>query len=47
MAAPSDGIGVRQIVIWTVFSTLLVAGLVLYFRHAGAVRPLLDLLVER
>jgi hypothetical protein len=46
MAAPTDRIGVRQFVIWAVFSMLFVAGLVLYFRHVDAVRPLLDLLIE-
>ena len=39
---PADRPPVRQVVLWTVFTAVLVLGLVLYFRFAARVAPLLD-----
>ena len=49
IAAPpvSDRIAGRQIILWSVFTALLVIGLVLYFRFAHSFAPLLDVLTER
>ena len=38
---------VRQAVLWFAFTALLVAGLILYFRLAGRVVPLMDVVVDR
>lgn len=42
-----DRIAGRQIILWSVFTALLVIGLVLYFRFANSFAPLLDVLTER
>ena len=38
---------VRQAVLWLAFTVLLVAGLILYFRFAGRVVPLMDVVGDR
>ena len=39
---PADRPPVRQVVLWTALTALLVLGLVLYFRFGTHVAPLLD-----
>ncbi|HVT38741.1 MAG TPA: hypothetical protein VHE78_06845 [Gemmatimonadaceae bacterium] len=38
----ADRLPIRHVVLWTVFTAVLVLGLVLYFRDAARVAPLLD-----
>ena len=38
---------VRQAALWFAFTALLVAGLILYFRLAGRVVPLMDVVGDR
>jgi hypothetical protein len=45
--APADRPRVRQVVMWTAFTAVLVLGLVLYVRFAARVAPLLDAVNSR
>ena len=52
MPAPSadtltDRHRVRAIVLWLAFTTLLVAGVFLYFRFGDRILPLIDAMAER
>ena len=46
-AETADRVRLRQAVIWTVFAALLVLGIVLWFRFAGRITPMLDALTGR
>ena len=46
-AEPAARPGTRQLVIWSVFAALLVLGLVLWFRFANRIVPMLDALTDR
>jgi len=43
----SERIAGRQIILWSVFTAMLIVGLVLYFRFGNSFAPLLDVLTER
>jgi type VI protein secretion system component VasF len=45
--AQAERLGLRQAVIWTVFAALLVLGIVLWFRFAGRITPMLDAIMGR
>ncbi len=45
--AQADRLGARQAAIWTVFAVLLVLGIVLWFRFAGRITPMIDSLMGR
>ncbi|HLA91689.1 MAG TPA: hypothetical protein VJL28_14765 [Gemmatimonadaceae bacterium] len=44
---PAARLRARQIVLWTAFTALLVLGVILYFRYADRIVPLLDAVIER
>ena len=46
-AQPAERLRLRQAVIWTVFAALLVLGIVLWFRFADRIVPMLDVLTDR
>jgi len=46
-ADQAEGLRLRQVVVWTVFAALLVLGIVLWYRHAGRLVPMLDALSDR
>ena len=46
-AAPADRVNLRQMAIWAVFMALLALGVVLWFRFAGRVVPMLDAFTDR
>lgn len=44
---PEDRHAVRSIALWTVFTVLLILGVLLFFRDGGRIVPLLDVMSER
>jgi hypothetical protein len=46
-STPADRPRVRQVVLWAAFTAVLAFGLVLYFRYAGRIVPLVDVTGER
>jgi hypothetical protein len=44
---PADSPDVRQVVIWSVFAAVLVLGIVLWFRFANRIVPMLDVFTDR
>jgi hypothetical protein len=41
-AVPSDRLKLRQIMMWSAFAALLVAGIVLWFRYNDRIVPMVD-----
>ena len=46
-AEPAERPGMRQVVIWAVFAAMLVFGIVLWFRFASRIVPMLDVFTDR
>jgi hypothetical protein len=46
-AEPAEGPGMRQLVIWSVFASVLVLGIVLWFRFGNRIVPMLDVFSDR
>jgi cytochrome c-type biogenesis protein CcmH/NrfF len=46
-AEPAARPGIRQVVLWSVFATMLVLGIVLWFRFANRIVPMLDVFSGR
>ena len=46
-AEPAERPGLRQAVIWSVFAAMLVLGIVLWFRFAHRIVPMLDVFTDR
>jgi hypothetical protein len=46
-STPADRPRIRQVVLWAAFTAVLVLGLVLYFRYAGRIVPLVDVTGDR
>ena len=46
-AEPAERLGVRQVVIWSVFAAVLVLGIVLWFRFGNRIVPMLDVFSDR
>jgi cytochrome c-type biogenesis protein CcmH/NrfF len=46
-ADPAGRLNLRQMVIWGVFMALLVLGVVLWFRFANRIVPMLDAFTDR
>ena len=46
-ADPADRLRLRQVLTWSVFMALVIAGVVLWFRFSGRMVPLFGALTER